>query len=133
LVKPKTVLYGSQLPTRFFDCVSLDFPKNVDLLIVAGTSLTVSPANHLPFSVSTNTPRLVVNRERVGEELGIVYGPSAVRDIWSNKDCDAVFLYLAHKLGWIDDLKENIDKISPIGQQLFKQYEDTGVVPGINE
>jgi len=133
LVKPKTVLYGAQLPKRFFDCLSKDFPKSVDLLIVAGTSLTVSPANQLPYAVSAETPRLVVNRERVGQELGIVYGPTATRDIYSNKDCDAVFLYLAHKLGWIDDLKENIDKISPIGQQLFKQYEDTGVVPGIND
>jgi len=133
LVKPKTVLYGGQLPSRFFDHLKEDFPNNVDLLIIAGTSLTVSPANHLSFSVSEETPRLIVNREKVGEELGIKYGPDATRDIFSNKDCDAVFLYLAFKLDWVDDLKENLDKISPIGQQLIKDFVEKGVIPGLKD
>jgi len=53
-VKPGTVLYGSRLPDRFFKCLQEDFPEQVDLLIVAGTSLTVSPANELPTVVKKN-------------------------------------------------------------------------------
>lgn len=57
-LKPRTVLYGkphchlsnvpgSNLPAEFFEKCNEDFPDNVDLLIVAGTSLTVGPANSL--------------------------------------------------------------------------------------
>jgi len=129
-VKPKTVLYGSPLPPRFFQCITEDFPKNVDLLIVAGTSLTVSPANQLPLEVSSKTPRFIVNREPVGRELGIKYGGESSRDIYSNLDCDVVFLYLAHKLGWIEDLKENIELMAPDSQKLLRDYEQTKEVPG---
>jgi len=129
-VKPATVLYGSQLPTRFFDCLSQDFPGNVDLLIVAGTSLTVSPANQLPLEVTKKTPRFIVNREPVGKELGIYYGANSRRDIYSNLDCDVVFLYLAHKLGWMEDLKENILNMATDSQKLIRDYEETKQVPG---
>jgi len=130
-VKPATVLYGSQLPQEFFECISDDFPNRCDLLIIAGTSLTVSPANQVPTMVKNNTPRLIVNREQVGSELGIQYPPYAVRDISStDKECDSVFLYLAHKLGWIEDLKEHFPKMSPLSQQLLKDYEEKKVIPG---
>jgi NAD-dependent deacetylase sirtuin 2 len=129
-VKPNTVLYGSQLPSRFFECLKLDFPNHVDLLIVAGTSLTVSPANELPVHVNPSTPRFIVNREKVGRELGIYYGDESKRDIYSNLDCDIVFLYLAHKLGWVEDLKEHIEKMAPESQRLILEYEKTKQVPG---
>lgn len=44
-IKPKTVLYGRNLPDEYFEGTHADFPDEVDLLIVAGTSLTVGPAN----------------------------------------------------------------------------------------
>jgi NAD-dependent deacetylase sirtuin 2 len=72
-VKPCTVLYGRSLPDEFFARVKEDFPASVDMLIVAGTSLTVGPANTLPLRVAPGTPRLVVNRDRVGEDLGLVF------------------------------------------------------------
>jgi len=132
-VKPGTVLYGSQLPGTFFESISDDFPTSCDLLIIAGTSLTVSPANQLPLMVKKTTPRLIVNRERVGSDLGIQYGEYAVRDISSTKDCDAVFLYLAHKLGWIEDLREQSHKMAPLSQQLLKDYEEKKVIPGFDK
>ena len=50
-VKPNTVLYGRNLPSKFFECCEKDFDENAtdctDLLLVIGTSLTVSPANSL--------------------------------------------------------------------------------------
>jgi len=129
-LKPRTVLYGSRLPDKFFEYLTDDFPNFVDLLIVAGTSLTVSPANQLPVVVTKITPRLLVNREPVGKELGILFGDQSIRDIYSNQDCDAVFLYLAYKLGWLEDLKENVDKMAPLSQQLIRDLEEKKIIPG---
>eukprot|EP00760_Papus_ankaliazontas_P029584 PhM_4_TR4301/c1_g1_i1/m.25657 len=66
-LKPSTVMYGGSLPREFFEALQADgFVKNsnnnnnnnnggaVDLLIVMGTSLTVSPANQLPALAREN-------------------------------------------------------------------------------
>jgi len=82
VVKPRTVLYGRNLPPAFFECSENDFPGNVDLLVVAGTSLTVGPANSVVRLVSDTCLRFTVNRDPVGAGLGIVYGPKATRDIF---------------------------------------------------
>ena len=42
-VKPATVLYGCNLPDHTWTKASEDFPENVDLMIIAGTSLGVYP------------------------------------------------------------------------------------------
>ena len=46
VVRPDVVLFGEQLPDRFFRLASEDFPV-CDLLLVFGTSLAVAPFNHL--------------------------------------------------------------------------------------
>lgn len=51
LVKPDTVLFGTNLPQLFFRSVEADFPENADLLLILGTSLAVSPANQLVHMV----------------------------------------------------------------------------------
>ena len=56
----------AQLPERFFRLAAEDFPE-CDLLIVTGTSLKVQPFASLVGRVGSNVPRLLVNRERVGE------------------------------------------------------------------
>ena len=138
-VKPTTVLFGGQLPARFFSCMEADLRGSADsaeegggedddddsgggyeggaaaartstttggpdLLIVAGTSLVVSPANFVAQDVPDRTVRLVVNREAVGQELGIRYGGDATRDVFAQGDCDDVFLKLIDLLGWRSDL-----------------------------
>ncbi len=45
IIKPDVVLYGEQLPASFV--VAMDYINKADLLIVAGTSLTVEPAASL--------------------------------------------------------------------------------------
>ena len=57
---------------------------SLDLLIVAGTSLVVSPANSLVYRASPTALRLVVNNEPVGAELGICYGEGATRDVYAD-------------------------------------------------
>ena len=62
-IKPATVLMGTQLPPRTFECLMEDFnsrESNVDLMIIAGTSLTVQPAAGwvvgVPPGIITYTP-----------------------------------------------------------------------------
>lgn len=45
IIKPDVILYGEQLPNSFV--VAMDYINKADLLIVAGTSLTVEPAASL--------------------------------------------------------------------------------------
>jgi len=104
LVKPSTVLFGSKLPEEFFE--QAEDLHQADLLIVAGTSLVVSPANSVVYKVPKSCPRLIVNKERVGEDLGIRYGPEAIRDTWAGDlSCDEAFLELIKLLGWQEKVR----------------------------
>ncbi len=108
-VKPKTVLFGSSLPSEFFDCAEEDLP-NVDLLIIAGTSLVVSPSNSLVYRANEDCMRMVVNIDMVGEELGINYGQNGrTRDYFAEGSCEDIFLQLIQHLGWKNDLKSISD------------------------
>lgn len=111
LVKPKTVLFGRQLPVEFFEKRELDMP-NLDLLIIAGTSLVVSPANSLVYSVPESTIRVVVNQQPVGQDLGIEYGKNkSKRDFFAQGDCDEIFLQLIQELGWVNDIQAKKDSL----------------------
>jgi len=122
LLKPNTVLYGASLPDHFQHCINQDFPNEVDLLIVAGTSLTVSPANTLVYLVAPHTLRVIVNREPVGKTLGIKYGDESTRDIFCSGDCDKVFLELSEKLGWLEELKVYADRMAPQSLALLESF-----------
>jgi len=102
-VKPATVLFGGSLPDSFFQSAQEDFPDEVDLLFVIGTSLVVGPANSLVRMVHPFCKRVVVNREPVGQELGLQYDHSS-RDIFLSGDCESSITALIHELGWHDDL-----------------------------
>lgn len=71
LVKPDIVFFGEGLPNRFFECIEEDFDDEEgdgapDLVIVAGTSLTVHPFAGLPEMVGQKTVRVLINRDEVG-------------------------------------------------------------------
>lgn len=113
LVKPTTVLFGSNLPEEFFSRSEEDMPKT-DLLLVAGTSLVVSPANSLVYRVNSDAVRVVINNEPVGVELGLKYGSGgseASRDLFLQGDCDDVFLNLMRELGWLSGLEAIADAL----------------------
>jgi NAD+-dependent protein deacetylase sirtuin 2 len=120
LVKPATVLFGRSLPQGFFERARVDMPS-LDLLIIAGTSLVVAPANGLCFSVPENTIRVVVNQEPVGEELGIDYSPGAKRDFFARGKCDDIFLELITELGWLDDLQKMLEDLPPQSAKLVRE------------
>jgi NAD-dependent deacetylase sirtuin 2 len=79
LVKPDIVFFGEQLPLRFHELVSADFPR-CDLLVVMGTSLAVQPFASLVGRVPDSCPRLLINLERVGEDTGEINLPEELVD-----------------------------------------------------
>lgn len=109
-VKPSTVLFGSSLPSRFFE-LSEDDTRSADLLIVAGTSLVVSPANFLVSMVPDFTLRVIVNLQPVGQHLGLDYGPYSKRDFFASGNCDEIFLDLICHLGWFDYVQEFVHEL----------------------
>jgi len=117
-----TVLYGSSLPPEFFEMTKKDFPFEVDLLIVAGTSLTVGPANQVPTMVQPNTPRLIVNKDAVGREFGISYDPKSPKnDVHYAGECDAGFMELVVELEWFDELEKYAEHMCEASQQLIRE------------
>lgn len=118
-VKPTTVLFGGSMPSEFFECSAKDLPS-VDLLIVAGTSLVVSPANSLVYNVPDTTIRVIVNKDPVGMELGIQYGPGATRDFFAQGSCDEIFLELIAELGWIETLVEKVEELPEASATLLR-------------
>jgi len=108
-VKPTTVLYGSSLPEAFFEHFERDVPT-FDLLIIAGTSLTVGPANQVAAQ-ARHCPRVIINNEPVGLELGIEYDnvdeTGNAHDVFLRGSCDDVARALIHELGWADESNRN--------------------------
>eukprot|EP00039_Didymoeca_costata_P011421 m.160480 g.160480 ORF g.160480 m.160480 type:complete len:223 (+) comp15168_c0_seq13:91-759(+) len=118
-LKPTTVLFGSSLPERFFTCKSTDLP-DADLVMILGTSLVVGPANSIAYAISEECLRVVINREPVGQELGILYGDDATRDIFLQGDVDAVCLDLIIRLGWLDELLQMKDSLPEASKDLLE-------------
>eukprot|EP00940_MAST-03C_sp_MAST-3C-sp2_P001208 g1208.t1 len=104
--KPDIVFFGEDLPKRFYALQNEDF-KRCDLLIVAGTSLQVSPFCNLHRKVGGRVPRLLINRDIVGEDGYNGFRFSAkkgCRDVASLGDCDATVTKLVEILGWTKEL-----------------------------
>ena len=63
--KPNVVFYGEGLPKRFFE--TLNECKDVDLIIIMGTSLKVQPFASIPYLTNKDANVVVFNMEEVGE------------------------------------------------------------------
>ena len=62
--KPNIVFFGESLPKKFFE--KLEECKDVDLIIVIGSYLTVSPFSNIPELTNKNAFKLLFNDEKVG-------------------------------------------------------------------
>ena len=73
-----------------------------------GTSLQVHPFASLITMVSKGTPRMLINRERVGEYYpkGFQFNSVNTKDVFIEGDCDAGCIKLADAMGWGDELIE---------------------------
>eukprot|EP00884_Botryococcus_braunii_P020668 jgi/Botrbrau1/7285/Bobra.0318s0021.1 len=98
----------------------MDFPR-ADLLIVMGTSLVVQPFASFINMVSPETPRLLINREKVGMAVpvnplmaflgipgkrGFNFDMGNYRDALFLGDCDDGVRKLCELLGWDSDLRD---------------------------
>ena len=63
--KPNVVFYGENLPQRFFE--KLEDCKDVDLIIIMGTSLKVQPFASIPYLTRSNPYIILFNMEEVGQ------------------------------------------------------------------
>ncbi|KIX03577.1 uncharacterized protein Z518_07130 [Rhinocladiella mackenziei CBS 650.93] len=113
LVKPDIVFFGEALPESFH--MNRSLPARADLAIVMGTSLTVQPFASLPSFVREDTPRVLINLERVGS-LG-----SRPDDVLLLGDCDDGVRKFADALGWLDELEELWETTNPDKSQREKQ------------
>ncbi|KAG9071104.1 NAD-dependent protein deacetylase sirtuin-2 [Linnemannia hyalina] len=110
LVKPTITFFGEQLPDRFGTLAQVDF-KKCDLLIVLGTSLQVEPFNRLITRVPASCPRLLINREKAGEDmhLGFDFDDKwkypVLRDAVFLGNCDEGVRQLAKLCGWEGELQ----------------------------
>lgn len=121
VVKPDIVFFGENLPRRFFNLIESDF-KECDFLIILGSSLAVQPFASLIDRVPKTCPRLLINREKVGEKSNIMsligmrsgldFSKTAKqkRDVCWLGDCDDGCLLLAEKLGWGEELNKIIEE-----------------------
>mmetsp|Transcript_100875 Transcript_100875/g.323772 ORF Transcript_100875/g.323772 Transcript_100875/m.323772 type:complete len:646 (-) Transcript_100875:161-2098(-) len=102
LVRPDVVFFGEPLPASFSKRSGLDFSE-CDLLIVAGTTLTVYPVAGLVNQVQPLVPRLLINRDPTGLWRGssVVCGEGAAyRDAFYQGGCDEGAEELARLMGW---------------------------------
>lgn len=117
LVKPDIVFFGEGLPEKFFEAWEEDLPQ-ADLVIVAGTSLTVSPFSSLPEMVATKVPRVLFNMEKVGT-LG-----SRSRDVVSLGNCDDGVQGFVELCGWTKELDALVDSIHKSLDSKYSADED---------
>lgn len=103
-VKPDIVFFGEGLPTRFFDLWDED-SENVEVAIVAGTSLTVYPFAGLPSECGRDSLRVLINNEIVGDFKSL----RRKTDLVFTQDCDTIADLLAAELGWKDLLDALIE------------------------
>jgi NAD-dependent SIR2 family protein deacetylase len=103
-VKPDIVFFGEMLPSRFQDLIDAD-TSQADLLIVIGTSLMVMPVAGIPTWVSSKCPRILLNRELVGDFIKI-----QPRDVFLEGDCDAGAREICHLAGWETSLYRRFEE-----------------------
>ncbi|KAF2753677.1 NAD-dependent deacetylase sirtuin-2 [Pseudovirgaria hyperparasitica] len=106
LVKPNIVFFGEALPEEFF--LNRHLPATADLAIVMGTSLTVQPFAGLPSECAPHIPRLLINKEVVGD-----FGYRA-DDVPLIGDCDTGVRALAEACGWLEELEALWAQTQPI-------------------
>jgi len=118
-VKPKTVLFGRNLPSEYFNAIKEDFTdsNDCDLIIAIGTSLSVFPAANICQMGRKDVPRLVINSQVVGAELGLDFEQ---RDAIFTGLCDEVCLEIIKKLNWQDELRARSSAMCASSQKMVE-------------
>ncbi|KAG7664877.1 HST2 [[Candida] subhashii] len=104
-VKPDIVFFGEGLPDRFFEMWEEDC-ADVEVAIVAGTSLTVYPFGGLPSDIGKRALRVLINNENVGD----FSSDPRESDIVLLGDCDEMAETICSLLGFKDELDALVEK-----------------------
>jgi len=108
-VKPSIVFFGEGLPPEFAQNINRDLAQ-CDLLIVMGTSLKVQPVSLIPEILPSNVPRVLFNRELVGDFMVPDMSDDdqdsdfICRDVFEPGDCDDSVRKLCRLAGWEAEL-----------------------------
>jgi NAD-dependent SIR2 family protein deacetylase len=116
LVKPDIVFFGEELPIRFQQLVDKDV-QECDLLLVMGTSLLVMPVARIPSWVKRDCPRVLLNRELVGDFAyttnttttttdAAAGAAGSGRDVYVEGDCDDSVKKICQLAGWEKELEQ---------------------------
>ncbi|KJZ74676.1 NAD-dependent protein deacetylase hst1 [Hirsutella minnesotensis 3608] len=91
VMKPDITFFGEALPDEFSKRLTENDRDKVDLVVVIGTSLKVTPVSEIVSWLPPHIPQVYVSREAVSH---INF------DIDLLGDCDVVVAELCHRLGW---------------------------------
>lgn len=99
IIRPRIVFYGESLTSRFYNNFRDDF-KKCDLLIILGTSLAVRPVSLLPYTISTETPVLVINNTPIQfKSRTYKFNPDNGYHVFCQDTCDNGIKKLEEYLG----------------------------------
>merc|ERR1711972_148663 len=101
IIKPDIVFFGEGLPNKFFEALEEDGhsdKNNVDLILVIGSTMKVSPVNQVPMSIDNKRdheiPTILINCEDVDIPLVkprmklLGYGDKILEEIQYRMDND---------------------------------------------
>ena len=90
-MKPGITFFHEQLPNTFFDRLTDQDQNLVDLVVVIGTSMKVSPVNQIPNFLPAKVPIIYISRDPA---------PHINFDISLIGYCDDIVAELARRAGW---------------------------------
>lgn len=103
-VKPNIVFFGESLPQEFLStCADIQMEQPIDLVIVMGTALAVSPFNMLPSMVKEGVPKVLFNMENTDKTGGIDFTEPGRKKLFVQGKCDEAIFKLAKDCGWEAD------------------------------
>ncbi|KFG85026.1 putative histone deacetylase SIR2 [Metarhizium anisopliae] len=91
VMKPDITFFGEKLPDEFSKRLTEHDRDKVDLVVIIGTSLKVTPVSEVSNWLSPNVPQIYISRQAVSH---INF------DIDLLGDCDVVVTELCRRLGW---------------------------------
>ncbi|CDS13007.1 hypothetical protein LRAMOSA05191 [Lichtheimia ramosa] len=115
VMKPDITFFGESLPAEFDRLLALD-TEVVDLLIVMGSSLKVSPVSEIMSQIPHSVPQILINRTPITH---------MTFDMQLLGDCDVIVPELCRMLGW--DLRhEKLPGGSSQSDESLRQSKEDG-------
>ncbi|CDH50923.1 sir2-domain-containing protein [Lichtheimia corymbifera JMRC:FSU:9682] len=115
VMKPDITFFGESLPAEFDRLLALD-TEVVDLLIVMGSSLKVSPVSEIMSQIPHSVPQILINRTPITH---------MTFDMQLLGDCDVIVPELCRMLGW--DLRhEKLPGGSAQSDESLRQSKEDG-------